>query len=158
MISSRDIEANGLTWTMIDKFVPSRTPVILNTDLAANPGNHWIVAFIHRGIGYVADPLGKDNIRGTSDGRASDPILRKAFSRVGIDEVHLYPYSMQLASSTLCGWFSIYIATMLKKYIHRYPTATVAELDRVIQSRFGKTADRGDERTLEKAFTPGGSR
>jgi len=154
MISSADIEENHLQWTMIDKFVPTRTPIVLNTDTSSGPGIHWIVAFIHQGSGYVFDSLGPHSYRGTSDGQPSDPILRGAFSQVGVKKIHFYPYTSQLESSSLCGWFAIYSASMIRKYLSSYPHASASELDAIIESRFGTSADGGDERVLEAAFTP----
>lgn len=145
---------NGLDWSMMDKFIPTATPQVVNTDISTGPGDHWIVAFINKGEGYVYDPLGPDNHRVTTDFIDSDPFLISAFRAKGIHNIHIYPYASQLKTSALCGWFSIFVATLLRDYLEDYPDTSNEELDTAIALEFGESADKRDEKILEYAFTP----
>lgn len=154
IINSEDIKRNGLTWAMVDKFAPTDTPAIYNTDTSKGPGIHWCVAFIKDGKGYIYDPLGPQNHRVTTGDGDSDPFIRAAFKKKGVKIIHFYPYPSQMRSNSLCGWHSIYIATLLRDYLRQYPDATEDELDEVIETQFGKRATQDDIDLLQYAFTP----
>jgi hypothetical protein len=153
MINSDDIERNGLTWSMVDELRPTRIPSIINTDTSDGPGIHWCVTFITPdGKGYLYDPLGKANDRQTTLHGAADPYIARAFKG---RPIHIYGPATQLQSNALCGWHSIFIGRTLIDYLERFPRATSTEIDKVIETQFGKHADQKNVDILYHAF--GGS-
>lgn len=163
MINGNDIDRNGIEWHMVDDYHPTSKliPIIINTDTSDGQGVHWIVGVIihsspnstHKYEGYIYDPLGAKNNRVTSKGEPIDQYLHRAFEEAtGNDHIHFYPYPSQLPTNSLCGWHSIYIATILRDYLKRYPHSSSSDLDKVIETQFGKSADKEDVAVLYRAF------
>jgi hypothetical protein len=118
-------------------------PIIVNTDTNHGPGVHWIcVVNLPNDILYVYDPLGKSNQRVDSNGEDVSYYLDEYHN------IYYYPYPSQMTSSTQCGWFSIYVADLIKKY--KKSIHSSSDLDALIQSKFGKTADPGDQRLIHR--------
>lgn len=147
-ITAEDIEKAGYRWQYIDQPIINQTimqPFIINTDKTGGPGVHWICAVkLPKNILYIYDPLGAGNLRVDSSGNNVSKYLNK--STKDRRSVHYYPYPSQMISSTQCGWFSIFVADLIKKYKkdHQSPST----IDALIQSKFGKTADPGDQRLI----------
>jgi len=149
MISSEDIERNGLTWAMSDNFRLKRDPVVVNTDITYGAGVHWIVIAPLSDCVYIYDPLGPSNKRATGSGLPSDGYIINRLHKQGHQIIKWYPYTSQLKSSSLCGWFSIFVA----KILNALGSPSAAEATAAIHSQFGKRADASDERLLRKVFS-----
>jgi len=133
---------------MADSYKERKTPTIVNTDLAGNPGVHWVVAMrLSDGSDYIYDPLGPHNKRGSSLGVLTDRYL--------IDNVlraHIYPYQSQMATNKLCGWHAIYVATLIKRALAKRRELDATAIDELIKSKFGTSADSTDIDLLERFF------
>jgi len=106
---------------------------VINTDIAGNPGVHWLAARIEPRILRVIDPLGANNDRGT------DHILKREALKSG-RRVIFHPYAMQTLNSDHCGYFAVAIAHLLQKMNAASPIA----IGNMLIKHFGKTPDRGD--------------
>lgn len=165
MIDSGDIESNGFNWCnadWIDFRVRANEPFLVNTDLKGNPGVHWLACVVLRSSVYLYDPLGPKNKRIDSNGQPTMTTFRitlarnlrnqrstKSISRVSF---HLYPFASQIETTTRCGWFAIFVADLLRSYLEKHPNATASDLDALIESKFGTSADPGDEELVGDAF------
>jgi len=135
---------------MVDTYDGNNTgfPIIVNTDTSNGPGVHWIVALrLPNGEPYVYDPLGPQNNRIGSQMIPADVFLNRDFG----EKPHFYPYRSQLKSNSLCGWHAIYVANLITEGIQN-GLESPQEIDRLIESKFGRTADGGDVRLLETVF------
>ena len=140
---------------MVDDFQEAlkvNKPLIINTDISGGPGVHWIVAVLRpKGGLYIYDPLGPANDRVDSMGEHVDQYLRKQ-SKGAEHKLHLYPHPSQIRTTGHCGWFSIYVAKLLKRYLDVFPDISNEQVDQLIVKRFGRTADWGDVRKLIEAL------
>ena len=154
MISSRDIEANGFEWSYANTIPSLRIgkPIIVNTDLDGGPGIHWITLVkLANGVTYIYDPLGARNQRVSSDGTRTTDTITKG------KRVVFYPYASQRASTTRCGWFALYVANLIRKFMRANPVSAMRKLSAIditnmIKERFGKSADKKDEEVLASGF------
>jgi len=172
MIDSGDIESNGFNWCnadWIDFRVRANEPFLVNTDLKGNPGVHWLACVVLRSAAqqqqqpsvYLYDPLGPKNKRIDSNGQPTMTTFRINLTRnlrnqrsiLSILRVsfHLYPFASQI-ETTRCGWFAIFVADLLRSYLEKHPNATASDLDALIESKFGTSADPGDEELVGDAF------
>jgi len=167
MIASEDIEANGFPWAFADTMphevrdrrsgIEPNNPIIINTDFEGGPGVHWIVITQMESSPttvYMYDPLGSLNARVNS---AQEPITGILKSRIEHNlghriTFHIYPYASQRASTTLCGWFALSIAQLIKEHLREHPRASPSALDKLIIAKFGKSADKKDEQVLAAGF------
>jgi hypothetical protein len=134
----------GFKWYSCDNIPKNLSigkPIIVNTDFAGNKGVHWITMIRLSEGSYMYDPLGKTNSRVTSGGQLIDHLLIK-------NKTYVYPFESQMVSSDDCGYFSLYVARLMKKAFRQNPNLTCKQLDQIIQRKFGKTADRGDVKHL----------
>jgi len=150
MISSEDIEKNGLPYGMVDTFVLYQGPIVVNTDTSNNGGIHWFVlAQLPDNSIYMFDPLGPKNLRRTSDGHYSDHILKHRLEGMLI---HKFPYQIQHKSSTLCGWYSIYIAQVIRTLLNEFPKLKHQQITAAIESQFGRKPSQKDIDILKRVF------
>lgn len=139
LVSSTDIERRGFDWAYADTYETSEDPIIVNTDLSGGPGVHWIVVVQLSDGPYAYDPLGPRNDRRASDGTS----VKQYFKGL-----RWFPYTSQLGSSDHCGGFALYIAGLIRSMMKKKPL-TSKDVDRLIVSEFGKSADHGDEVRLD---------
>ena len=125
----------------IPEFV-DKEPIIMNTDLSDGQGIHWIVLFPFNGTVYIFDSLGKNNIR------MNDKIMFEQIKEQGYN-YKFYPYSYQYRDDSLCGWFSIFVASVLKKHSSSISENNVFS---IIHTIFNDDADDDDILVLMKAF------
>lgn len=52
-----------------------------------------------------------------------------------------------------CGFFSLSVAKAMKRLLSQFPLATETDLDKMIVSMYGKTADGGDVKKIFNEFT-----
>lgn len=146
LISTSDITSNGLVCGMIDNFInklKENRAIVVNTDINAGAGVHWVTMILHDGTVYIIDPLGEKNI----SQRPYDDIMFKAIEDANYD-VLMYPGKFQDPRSSLCGFFSIYTAKILNKLKDVNPETIYDTVDKA----FGLSADRNDVDKLMEGF------
>lgn len=147
MISSSDIESNGIAWGSVDNFagkLKDRVPIVINTDLSSGGGVHWLCLYPVEKKVIVFDSLGKSNFR------PNDAIMVKQIQSRGYTTT-VWNGSSQFKDDSLCGWHAIYCAKLLKQ--HR--PKTIDQACDVVEQTIGKTADEADVQRLAKSFGMG---
>lgn len=160
MISNEDIEANGLDWSMANDIkLKTSVPVIVNTDTSDGNGVHWISMVKLKSKNgkeiFIYDPLGAKNMRGSSDGRLTDKILYDSIQRNGPFEpsnIHIYGPRTQKIGNTLCGWYSMFVASQIKKQLKEIPDTTASELATMIKNLFDQGATARNIRIMHDGF------
>jgi len=96
-------------------------PIIINTALSNEEGEHWITAYKHGGNVFVYDSLGPRN------NRSNDAIIRKRLGRSDQKGkgLHFYPHINQSRKSNICGWLALLVAGYLRKYKPDDPSAFI---------------------------------
>jgi hypothetical protein len=155
LINAQDIERAGFPWRYIDNIEPrdleANRAIIVNTDREDGPGVHWIAIIpLHNREVFIFDPLGANNSRVDSAGVPSMNELKLDLHRA---KFRMYPYAVQMKSSTHCGWFSLYVAKMLQDHLIVHPKASARELNALIEDKFGRSADPADEREMRGGFS-----
>ena len=146
-MTGKEIQANGFNWCFAEELVNGQPGkiTIVNTD-TGSPGIHWLcVAQLRGSIRYVFDPLGPRNRRVNSMGQSTDKYIKNA-------RTYFYPHACQIKSSTDCGLFSMHVGKRIRAAFSENPDVGPKDIDRIIEKDFGYTADKGDERKVEKEF------
>ena len=151
MITSKDIERNGLKWSMIDTFAPllkhDRKAFVVNSDKETSQGRHWFVMLPIDDVVFIVDSLGKNNKRG------NDGLMLKIIKDNGFIP-QFYNGAFQYSNDSMCGFFSIYIAKMLNKYQGKVDQGKLTPeiASRLVEKAFGKHPSEKDIFRLIKAF------
>ena len=157
MINSADIERNGYVWAMADTLdLPEvGEPAIVNTDIKGGQGVHWLCIARTRGDKcFIYDPLGASNVRGASTGEKTDTALWRSLIESGIDPngVEIYRHKSQKSGNSLCGWHSLYVASIIKKNLARHPNASPQDLGALVAHKLDKRASEHNIEVLHRAF------
>lgn len=143
MINSEDIKKNGIAVGSADKFkLHDREPIIINTDLSGGPGIHWIVLVPIDEHVYIIDSLGPDNYR------PNDATMLSKLNQMGYD-YSVYDGTYQYANDSLCGFFAIYVANLVKNFGN---DITPRQLFELVYDAFQDTPDDGDIQKLIESF------
>ena len=140
MISSDDIERNGLKWCTSDERrenIQDREPLIVNTSLKSQEGSHWIVLYPVELEVLIVNPLGPKN------DRLNEKVMKQQLYDY---EIELYDGKFQDSHTSLCGWFAIAVAKEIEG------SETIDEADDRVKELFGKTANDQDAATLIEMF------
>ena len=140
MISSDDIERNGLKWCTVDEIretLVDREPLIVNTSLRSQEGSHWIVLYPVDSEILIIDPLGARN------DRLNEKVMKKQLKDYDIE---FYDGKFQDPKTSLCGWFAIAVSKEIEG------SDTIDEASEKTFELFGRTADDSDARKLIERF------
>lgn len=152
-IYSTDIERLGFKWGMlddIDHILSTHNKglftFLLNLDYNGNSGTHWTTVTIDNDNKYIYyfDPLGNknDNKYGHNDqieARTSVPReLYQASKKYGYKNVWTNPFNTQFLKSWMCGYFALYIASIMRKY----QTMSPKQFEEIITGELGIKPDR----------------
>ena len=121
-ITSKEIEALDIPWTMLDKIPPNfayKPIFILNLDQSTGEGAHWTLVGtnIRRKEVFYFDPLGRDN-DGQYNMKNSDyekktgcPTELSIWAKQqGFVNVHVNSTRFQFLKSWMCGFIVLYLA------------------------------------------------
>lgn len=145
MINSDDIIRNGFDWGSVDNFagkLKDREPIIVNTDISSGQGIHFFTVIPIDDVLFIIDSLGTNNYR------PYDDIMFREIEQTGLRPV-FFNGRMQFDNDSLCGWFSLFNAYLLKNYQGHL---TLAIANKLIENAFGHTADDGDIHKLIDMF------
>lgn len=145
MINSNDIVRNGIQWGSVDNFVgklKDRIPMVVNTDVSNGSGIHWICVILVDGTVYIIDSLGPSNFR------PYDNLMLTNLAQAGYDYA-FYDGRFQWDNDSLCGWFAIYVAKVLKDSPDRLTPKLVFD---IVYDAFGRDPDDGDIQKLIESF------
>ena len=142
MISSNDIERNGLRWTTVDNIrenLYEDEPLIVNTCLENETGIHWIVLILIANEVLIIDPLGPNNKR------PHDDVMRQQLQGFTIN---FYNGEIQYEDrrSVQCGWYAILISKKLEN------VKTIDDAIEILDSLFDRKATDDNLRTLIDHF------
>ena len=145
LVSSDDIARRRLQWASIDNFAQYLTraniPCVTNTDISTSEGIHWITLVRVSKTVCIIDPLGPDNER------PYDDMMFGAIRDLNCD-AHIFPHKFQLASSSSCGYFAMYVAELIKSLAKPTPQS----IDNAVERAFGDSADTGDLQRIAAYF------
>jgi hypothetical protein len=112
MITSDDIEKEGLRWCMRDNIppLPNHSVIVYNTDKASGQGKHWETFALQQPICYWYDPFGTKVNQPPKE-------LITWLQKHGYTQLVANEMCHQPLESWLCGWFSIYMAKKMKKHL-----------------------------------------
>jgi hypothetical protein len=116
--------------------LPLNEPIILNNDYSDGGGIHWMCLLDNGKTLFVYDPLSND----------VSPVLQelKQYCKRNKRQLMITPYAHQHIKSNMCGYYSLYMANLMRKTIKKGIDITPQLFKDLVIRSFGRRPDKQD--------------